>query len=188
MIVLGVDPGSQCTGYGVIACDGSGERMLHYGVLRLDRYDEHALRLKKIYDGIAAIAERYCPDECAIEMPVYGKNPQSMLKLGRAQSAAMIAVLNRDIPVTEYTPKEVKKAVTGQGNASKEQVRYMVRALLSIRDAPDQETMGADASDALAVGLCHIHRHAQGGTRKSASWKSFLRDNPNIVVEAARRP
>ena len=188
MIVLGVDPGSQCTGYGVIACDGSGERLLHYGALRLDRYDEHALRLKKIYDGIAAVAERYCPDECAIEMPVYGKNPQSMLKLGRAQAAAMIAVLNRDIPVTEYTPKEVKKAVTGQGNASKEQVRYMVRALLSIRDAPDQETMGADASDALAVGLCHIHRHAQGGTRKSASWKSFLRDNPNIVVEDARRP
>lgn len=183
MIVLGVDPGSQCTGYGVIACDGPGERMLDYGVLRLEQYEEHALRLKKIHDGIAAIAERYRPDECAIEMPVYGSNPQSMLKLGRAQSAAMIALLNREVPVAEYTPKQVKKAVTGRGNASKEQVRYMVRALLSIQDENGAETMGSDASDALAVGLCHIHRRAGGGARRAASWKSFLRANPHIVIE-----
>ncbi len=183
MIVLGIDPGSQCTGYGVIACDGAGERMLDYGVLRLDRCEDHALRLKKIYDGVAAIAERHCPDECAIEMPVYGSNPQSMLKLGRAQAAAMIAMLNREVPVTEYTPKQVKKAVTGRGNASKEQVRYMVRALLSIRDERDADAMGSDASDALAVGLCHIHRRAEGGARRPASWKSFLRANPHIVIE-----
>lgn len=183
MIVLGIDPGSQCTGYGVIACDGAGERMLDYGVLRLDRYEDHALRLKQIYDGVSAIAARHCPDECAIEMPVYGSNPQSMLKLGRAQSAAMIAMLNREVPVTEYTPKQVKKAVTGRGNASKEQVRYMVRALLSIRDEGGAEAMESDASDALAVGLCHIHRRAEGGARRPASWKSFLRANPHIVIE-----
>ena len=183
MIVLGIDPGSQYTGYGVITCDGSGERALEYGVLRLDRHDEHPLRLKKIYDEITAIAARVCPDECAIEMPVYGSNPQSMLKLGRAQAAAMMAILNREIPVTEYTPKQVKKAVTGRGNASKEQVRYMVRAILSIKDANDSKAMEADASDALAIGLCHAHRRAKGETRRPASWKSFLRANPHIVIE-----
>ena len=183
MIVLGIDPGSQYTGYGVIRCDGPEERALEYGVLRLDRYDEHPLRLKKIYDGITALAARFCPDECAIEMPVYGSNPQSMLKLGRAQSAAMIAILNREIPVTEYTPKQVKKAVTGRGNASKEQVRYMVRAILSIKDENDNKAMEADASDALAVGLCHVHRRAKGETQRPASWKSFLRANPHIVIE-----
>lgn len=183
MIVLGIDPGSQCTGYGVIASDRSGERALDYGVVRLGPREEHSLRLKIIYDEIAAVAARWRPDECAVEMPVYGKNPQSMLKLGRAQAAAMIALLNREIPVAEYTPKQVKKAVTGQGNASKEQVHYMVRAMLSIQDADDPKTMGADASDALAVGLCHIHRRAQGGNARSASWKSFLRANPDIVIE-----
>ncbi len=183
MIVLGIDPGSQYTGYGVISCDGPGEHILEYGVLRLGRYDEHQLRLKKIYDEITAIAARFCPDECAIEMPVYGSNPQSMLKLGRAQAAAMIAMLNREIPVTEYTPKQVKKAVTGRGNASKEQVRYMVRAILSIKDEDDNNAMEADASDALAVGLCHVHRHGKGGTQRPASWKSFLRANPDIVIE-----
>lgn len=156
---------------------------MEYGVLRLGRYDEHQLRLKKIYDEITAIAARFCPDECAIEMPVYGSNPQSMLKLGRAQAAAMIAMLNREIPVTEYTPKQVKKAVTGRGNASKEQVRYMVRAILSIKDEDDNNAMEADASDALAVGLCHVHRRGKGGTQRPASWESFLRANPDIVIE-----
>ncbi len=183
MIVLGIDPGSRYTGYGVVSCDGPGEHALEYGVLRLGRYDEHPLRLKKIYDEITAIAARFCPDECAIEMPVYGSNPQSMLKLGRAQAAAMIAMLNREVPVTEYTPKQVKKAVTGRGNASKEQVRYMVRAILSIKDEDDNSAMEADASDALAVGLCHAHRRAKGATQRPASWKSFLRANPHIVIE-----
>ena len=122
---------------------------------------------------------RISPDECAVEMPVYGRNPQSMLKLGRAQAAAMLAVLNRQIPVTQYTPKEVKKSVTGNGNASKEQVGYMVRALLSI---DEERKLNLDASDALATALCHAHRLTHSTrTRGYKDWASFLRANPGRV-------
>ncbi len=176
MIVLGIDPGSRHTGYGVLEVNGSRERVLEYGVLHLDGEDSHQLRLKRVYDRISEVLRRACPDECAIEMPVYGQNPQSMLKLGRAQAAAMMAVLNREIPVTEYTPKEVKKSVTGRGNASKQQVWYMVRAILKVNY--DAEEMLLDASDALAVGLCHAHRLAHGASGKHKSWESFVRANP----------
>lgn len=182
MIVLGIDPGSRFTGFGVVEVDGSKERVVEYGVLRLERHESHQLRLKEVYDRISDVAARVCPDECAIEMPVYGGNPQSILKLGRAQAAAMMAVLNREVPVTEYAPKEVKKSVTGRGNASKEQVWYMVRAILSIDDGVDELVL--DASDALAVGLCHAHRVAHGATsKKHASWESFLRANPNRIAD-----
>jgi crossover junction endodeoxyribonuclease RuvC len=181
MIVLGIDPGSRFTGFGVVEVDGSRECVIEYGVLRLERYDSHQLRLKEVYDRISEVAARVCPDACAIEMPVYGRNPQSMLKLGRAQAAAMMAVLNRQVPVTEYAPKEVKKSVTGRGNASKEQVWYMVRAILSI--AEDSDELMLDASDALAVGLCHAHRLAGGAPSKEhASWESFLKANPNRIA------
>ncbi|MEM1127528.1 MAG: crossover junction endodeoxyribonuclease RuvC [Bacteroidota bacterium] len=177
MIILGVDPGTRFAGYGVIAVEGRTERLVEYGVLDLDVHESHALRLKRIYDRISEVIDRCLPDECALEMPVYGRNPQSMLKLGRAQAAAMLAVLNRGIPATEYTPKEVKKSVTGKGNASKEQVAYMVGAIL---EAPDLSTTRLDAADALAVALCHAHRDrggADGGTHKD--WSSFLKANPN---------
>lgn len=181
MIVLGIDPGSQCTGFGVVEVEGSRERVIEYGVLRLEKHASHQLRLKEVYDRITEVAARLCPDECAIEMPVYGQNPQSMLKLGRAQAAAMMAVLNREVPVTEYAPKEVKKSVTGRGNASKEQVWYMVRAILSIADEADD--MLLDASDALAVGLCHAHRLSNGAAAtKHTSWESFLRANPDRIA------
>ncbi|MEX0747056.1 MAG: crossover junction endodeoxyribonuclease RuvC [Rhodothermales bacterium] len=178
MIVLGIDPGSRFMGYGILEVVGSRERIIECGVLQLDTEDDHQLRLKRVYDRVSEIASQYPPDECAIEMPVYGRNPQSMLKLGRAQAAAMMAVLNRQVPVTEYTPKEVKKAVTGKGNATKEQVSYMVRAILSI-DAPDRMTL--DATDALAVGLCHAHRLSHGASSKHKSWESFVRSNPGRV-------
>lgn len=182
MIVLGIDPGSRHTGYGVLEIDGSRETVLEFGVLHLDSDENHQIRLKQVYDRITEVAGRVCPDECAIEMPVYGRNPQSMLKLGRAQAAAMMAVLNRQIPVAEYTPKEVKKSVTGKGNASKQQVWYMVRAILEVTD--DSEAMLLDASDALAVGLCHAQRlsHGTSGRRKNQkSWESFLRANPGRI-------
>ncbi len=184
MIILGIDPGSRHTGYGVVAVDGNRQQMLEYGVLHLDTTDDHELRLKRIYDRITQVIERTLPDECAIEMPVYGRNPQSMLKLGRAQAAAMLAVLNRQIPVTEYTPKQVKKSVTGNGNAAKEQVRYMVRAILSIDDEhdPKLEKLLLDAADALAVGLCHAHRLARGApAQRHADWASFVRANPHRI-------
>jgi len=176
MIVLGIDPGSRHTGYGVLEIEGSNERMIEFGVLHLETDEDHQLRLKRVYDRITEVSKRVCPDECAIEMPIYGQNPQSMLKLGRAQAAAMMAVLNRQIPVTEYTPKEVKKSVTGRGNASKQQVWYMVRAILKVND--ESEAMLLDASDALAVGLCHAHRLSHASSGRSTSWESFIRSNP----------
>jgi len=179
MIVLGIDPGSQFTGYGVIEVEDGGERVIEFGVLRLDETADHHLRLKDIYDRVTACIDRCMPDECAIEMPVYGRNPQSILKLGRAQAAAILAALNRQIPVAQYTPKEVKKSVTGNGSASKQQVWYMVRALLSIAES---EEMALDASDALAVGLCHAHRGEIGTRSKSESWEAFVRENPERIL------
>lgn len=178
MIVLGIDPGSRFTGYGVLEIDGGRETVVEYGVLNLDKLETHVLRLRHIYERLSQVVERCLPDQCAIEMPVYGRNPQSMLKLGRAQAAAMLVALNREIPVTEYTPKEVKKSVTGNGNASKEQVWYMIRSILNITDA--DPTLGLDAADALAVGLCHAHRQSRGGkTTSYRDWESYLRANPD---------
>ena len=180
MIILGIDPGSRFTGYGVVeVARGKPERLIEYGALKLDTQDDHHLRLKHIYERITGVIERCLPDACAVEMPVYGRNPQSMLKLGRAQAAAMLAALNRGIPVTEYTPKEVKKAVTGVGQASKEQVAFMVRTLLGIEaDAPK---VTLDASDALAVAVCHAHRLAHGAARQHKNWADFVRSNPDRI-------
>ncbi len=180
MIILGIDPGSRFTGYGVLVLEGRKERLLEYGVLALDAQKSQELRLKYIYDRITQVTERCLPDACAIEMPVYGQNPQSMLKLGRAQAAAMLAVLNRQIPVVQYTPKEVKKSVTGNGNASKEQVWYMVRSILAIED--EHIELDLDASDALAVALCHAHRLAFGLGSAHRDWKSFVAAHPDRIV------
>ncbi|NNE33633.1 MAG: crossover junction endodeoxyribonuclease RuvC [Rhodothermales bacterium] len=180
MIVLGVDPGSRFTGYGVVDVVGSRSTVIDYGVFALDGRGDHHLRLREIYNHITALIDRCKPDECAIEMPVYGKNAQSMLKLGRAQAAAILAALNRDVPVVEYTPKEVKKSVTGNGAASKQQVWYMVRSILSITDESDR--MGLDASDALAVVLCHAHRGAAQKKASGGSWATFVRENPDRIV------
>ena len=178
MRILGIDPGSRHTGYGVIRVEGPRQTLVEYGVLSLAATDDHELRLKQIYDRLTQVIDRTLPDAAAVEMPVYGRNPQSMLKLGRAQAAAMLAVLNRQIPVTQYTPKEVKKAVTGTGNAAKEQVAYMVCSLLAIDDA---DPPGLDATDALAVALCHTHRRAPAGSaapQRHAGWAAFVRANP----------
>jgi crossover junction endodeoxyribonuclease RuvC len=180
MIVLGIDPGSRATGYGVIEIAGSERRVLAYGVLKSGDSRSHAIRLATIFEGLTAILDETKPDACAIEMPVYGRNAQSMLKLGRAQAAAMLAVVQRQIPVVEYTPKEVKKSVTGNGNATKNQVWFMVQKLLSIN-----ESRGLDASDALAVSLCHSHRLESGGKPdvSKSSWAAFVRANPDRVTE-----
>lgn len=176
-IVLGIDPGSRATGYGLLHVHDAGEEVIHYGVLHLDGSDSDRLRLKQIYDVVGGLIEEHLPDECAVEMPVYGQNPQSMLKLGRAQAAAMLAALNREVPVFEYTPKAVKKAVTGNGNASKKQVWYMVRAILEIGEEGPE--MGLDASDALAVSLCHAHRGETDQGAQHKDWAAFIRSNPD---------
>ncbi len=179
MIVLGIDPGSRHTGYGVIEIEDRKERLVEYGALHLDTHDAHEKRLKSIYDRLTKVIERCLPDVGAIEMPVYGSNPQSMLKLGRAQAAAMLAVLNRGIPVTEYSPKEIKKAVSGNGNASKEQVYFMVRTILEMPSEPDAMTL--DASDALAAAICHGQRLSHGAARSFKNWESFVRAHPDRV-------
>ena len=181
MTILGIDPGSNCTGYGVVEVTGSSETAPAQGVIRLDSDTPHIDRLKQIYDEVASLVSAHAPEVLAIEMPVYGKNPQSMLKLGRAQAAAMMAGLNHDLDVVEYTPKEVKKSVTGNGNASKQQVRYMIHAILEMEGAADD--IALDASDALAIALCHTNRRSHGATEQYSGWGSFVEANPDRIHE-----
>ncbi len=173
-IILGIDPGTVVMGYGVIMIEGNVISLLQYGVIHLEKYAEHSLKLKKIFERVSSIIKDFAPDEVALEAPFFGKNVQSMLKLGRAQGAAMAAALYHEIPITEYAPLKVKQSVTGNGRASKEQVANMIMRLLNIKEAPKL----LDATDALGVALCH---HYQGGkqVRASKSWSSFLKDNPD---------
>jgi len=175
MRILGIDPGSRVMGYGLITINGTNETYENAGSIHLDTDAAHQKRLQTIYQEVEALLDTYLPDACAVEMPVYGRNPQSMLKLGRAQAAAMLPPLNRTIPVTEYTPKAVKKSVTGNGNASKQQVAYMVCAMLSLQT----DALGLDATDAIAVALCHAHRHTADAPQRHTDWASFLRANPD---------
>ena len=175
-IILGLDPGTSVMGYGVILLKARKIILLQFGVIHLSKYTNHEMKLKKIFERVIGIIDEFQPDEVALEAPFYGKNVQSMLKLGRAQGVAMAAALSREIPITEYAPKKVKQSVTGNGNASKEQVAKMLMTLLEIKEAPKL----LDATDALAVALCH---HYQAGSLASSnkSWKSFLADNPSRV-------
>ena len=163
-------------GYGIIRILGSKYELLQFGVIHLSKYKNHETKLKKIFDRILSLIDDYLPDEIALEAPFYGKNVQSMLKLGRAQGVAMAAALSRDIPIVEYAPKKVKQSVTGNGNASKEQVAAMLKTLLKFDETPKL----LDATDALAVALCH---HFQGGKASvtAKSWKAFVTENPGRV-------
>lgn len=175
-IILGVDPGTQTMGYGVILVQHHQVKLLQFGVIHLSKLDSHELRLKKIFDRMITLIEEFHPDHVALEAPFFGKNVQSMLKLGRAQGVAMSAALSRQIPIVEYAPKKVKQSVTGNGNASKEQVAKMLMTLFKIKEAPKL----MDATDALAVAVCH---HYQNGTSKAGkkSWKAFVKENPGRV-------
>jgi len=172
-IIMGLDPGTNVMGYGLLLVTGQNLTLLQYGVIQLSKYEKHEVRLKKIFDRILALIEEFNPDEVALEAPFYGKNVQSMLKLGRAQGVAMSAALHRGLPIIEYAPKKVKQSVTGNGNASKEQVARMLMGLFKIKDLPEL----LDATDALAVAMCH---HYQNGSdkKKKTSWESFVKDNP----------
>ncbi len=177
-VILGVDPGTTVMGYGLVLVKNNQLRLIQYGVIHLSKYTTHELKLKKIFERILGIIDEYCPDEMALEAPFYGKNVQSMLKLGRAQGVAMAAALSRDIPITEYAPKRVKQSVTGNGNASKEQVAEMLKKLLFFKEAPKL----LDATDALAVAVTHYFQNgvsAQAAAGGSKSWKAFVSDNPN---------
>jgi len=176
-IILGMDPGTNLMGYGIIHARKNQIDLIQYGIIHLKKYETHELKLKKIFDRVISIIDEFNPDEVAIEAPFYGKNVQSMLKLGRAQGVAMAAVLYRNIPIKEYAPKKVKQSVTGNGNASKEQVAKMMQNLLHFKDIPKM----LDATDALAVALCHLYQEKVGVPGKK-SWKSFISDNPDRII------
>jgi crossover junction endodeoxyribonuclease RuvC len=175
-VILGVDPGTSVMGYGIIVVTGRKIKLLQYGVIHLKKYPNHEIKLKKIFERVIGLISDYSPDEVALEAPFYGKNVQSMLKLGRAQGVAMAAALSRQIPIVEYAPKKVKMSVTGNGNASKEQVAYMLSSLLSFNVADKM----LDATDALAVAVCH-HFQNQRPHGAGKNWKTFLKENPHRI-------
>ena len=178
MIVMGIDPGSAQTGYGVI---DHHNQVQGYGVLSFG--GDHMVRIQEIYREVTRLVQQYKPMTCAVEMPVYGSNPQAMLKLGRAQAAAMLAVLNQGVSVAQYTPKMVKRSITGNGNASKEQVAYMIGSLLKFSESPDG--ISHDATDALAVAVCHKERELtekKTDTPHYSGWSAFVRQNPDRVI------
>jgi crossover junction endodeoxyribonuclease RuvC len=177
-IILGIDPGTNVMGYGVILTEGKKFKLLQFGVIHLKKYETHELKLKKIFERICGILDEFTPDSMALEAPFYGANVQSMLKLGRAQGVAMAAALSKEIPITEYSPKKVKQSVTGNGNASKEQVAAMLQTLLGIEELPKL----LDATDALAVALCHHFHEGRVQSRgRTQGWKSFIEDNPTRI-------
>jgi crossover junction endodeoxyribonuclease RuvC len=175
-IILGLDPGTTVMGYGIICVKGSQLSLLQYGVIHLSKYEGHELKLKKIFDRVLHLIDEYHPDQVALEAPFFGKNVQSMLKLGRAQGVAMSAALFREIPIIEYAPRKIKQSVTGNGNASKEQVAKMLMTLLKIKELPKL----LDATDALAVALCH-HFQKSDAKKKPDSWNAFLNQNPGRI-------
>ncbi|MCH5236708.1 MAG: crossover junction endodeoxyribonuclease RuvC [Muribaculaceae bacterium] len=181
-IIMGVDPGTNVMGYGLLGINGRKLTPIVMGVITLNKMESHYLRLARIYSRITGLVEQYLPDELAIEAPFYGKNVQSMLKLGRAQGVAMAAALARDIPIAEYAPLKVKQAVTGNGGASKEQVANMLCYILKISQQERPELL--DATDALAVALTHYYESAKPTTGNTAkSWEQFLKQNPNRIVK-----
>ena len=179
-IIIGIDPGTNVMGYGVLGIKHRKPTLIAMGVLMLNKFDDRYLRLRRISERVTGLIEQYLPDEMAIEAPFYGKNVQSMLKLGRAQGVAMAAALVRDIPIAEYAPLKVKQAITGNGGASKEQVAEMLRRILSI----PQDTLDPhlDATDALGVALCHFYESSRSQTVRSyRSWKDFVARNPEKI-------
>lgn len=175
-IILGLDPGTTVMGYGIISIQSAKIQLLQFGVIHLSKYTGHELKLKKIFERVTSLLTEFHPDEVALEAPFYGKNIQSMLKLGRAQGVAMAAALSHEIPITEYAPKKVKQSVTGNGNASKEQVAKMLMTLFSLKELPKL----LDATDALAVAVCHHYQKGESKS-KSKSWEIYLKENAKRI-------
>jgi crossover junction endodeoxyribonuclease RuvC len=175
-IILGIDPGTTIMGYGIIRAVGKNPEMIALGVVDLRKFDDHFVKLKHIFERTVALIEMYHPDELAIEAQFFGKNVQSMLKLGRAQGVAVAAALSRSLPVFEYAPLKIKLAITGQGNASKEQVAAILQRLLNIQEMPEN----LDATDGLATAVCHFYQNKLlSGTKSVNGWKDFISKNPS---------
>lgn len=189
-VILGIDPGTTVMGYGVISTKGKVVEVLTLGVLKLDKYADYALKLKKIFERTIGLIDEYKPDELAIEAPFYGKNVQSMLKLGRAQGVAIAAAMSRELSVVEYAPKKIKQSITGNGNATKEQVSAMLQKQLKF--TPDPTFF--DATDGLAAAYCHFMQknlalHIKPtaakskipAKKKASSWEAFATQNPGKI-------
>lgn len=183
-IILGIDPGTTVMGWGVIRAVGNKPECLALGIIELHKYGNHYLKLQKIFERVIGLIEEYLPDEMALEAPFFGKNVQSMLKLGRAQGVAMAAGLSRDIPITEYAPLKIKMAVTGNGRASKEQVAGMLKQYLNLNDIPDK----LDATDGLAAALCHFFQNQNIQQPKAYNgWKDYINKNPGRASSGSKK-
>ncbi|MDC1326802.1 MAG: crossover junction endodeoxyribonuclease RuvC [Flavobacteriales bacterium] len=177
-IILGIDPGTTIMGFGIIKVVGKKMQFLQLNELILTKYSDHYLKLKLIFERTIELIDTFNPDEIAIEAPFFGKNVQSMLKLGRAQGVAMAAGLSREIPITEYSPKKIKMAVTGNGNASKEQVAKMLQSLLGLKELPKN----LDSTDGLAAAVCHFYNSGKTDIGKSyTGWSAFVKQNEGKI-------
>ena len=187
--ILGLDPGSRVMGYAILKCDGRDMKAVDIGVLRLHETQAHPDRLERIFDLVTSLIAEYSPLAVAVETPVYGKDPLAMLKLGRAQAACILAARLKLIEICEYYPKMVKKSVTGNGNASKSQVAFMLRKTIELAD----DKFPADATDALAVAWCHVIQSKSSaapipvvkrrGQDKKSAWADFVDSNPARITK-----
>jgi crossover junction endodeoxyribonuclease RuvC len=179
-IILGIDPGTNIMGYGLLKIIDNKPELLAMGILQLNKYEDHYLRLKKIFDRTLCLIEEFLPDELAIEAPFFGKNVQSMLKLGRAQGTAIAAALSKDLPIFEYAPLKIKMSITGNGRASKEQVADMLIRELKI--SKDALLPQLDATDGLAAAVCHyLQTNRPQMDKVYNSWKDYIAKNPKKV-------
>jgi crossover junction endodeoxyribonuclease RuvC len=177
-IILGIDPGTNLMGYGIIESRPRTPKLLAFGVVDLHKINDHYSKLQKIFERTLGLIDEFHPDEMAIEAPFYGKNVQSMLKLGRAQGSAISACLYRSIPIFEYAPRKIKQAITGEGNASKEQVAGILQNFLNFKDLPKN----LDATDGLAAAVCHYFQQPSGESVSAPkNWKEFIKKNPGRV-------
>lgn len=181
-IILGIDPGTNVMGYGLLRVKGNMAELLVMGVIDMRREQNPYTRLGKIFERVTGIIEAYNPNELAIEAPFFGKNVQSMLKLGRAQGVAIAAAIRQHIPIHEYAPLKIKMAITGNGSASKEQVASMLKRLLALKDEQMPHLM--DATDALAAAYCHFLQMGRPdtGAKHYSSWKDFAVKNQNRII------
>lgn len=177
--ILGIDPGTNILGYGVICIDSKGPHYVDMGVFDLRKITDPFEKLANIFAGVSELLEIHRPDELAVESPFYGKNAQVILKLGRAQGAALTAAVMKGIPVAEYAPRKAKIAICGNGAASKEQVAMMIQKTLKVELNPKH----LDATDALAIALCHHYQMSNplAGTGGKTDWKKFLENNPDRI-------
>ncbi len=187
-IIMGIDPGTNVMGYAMLGVNGKRPELIVMGVIKLSKFESHYLRLSRIYERVSGLIKEYLPDELAIEAPFFGKNVQSMLKLGRAQGVAIAAAIARDIPIAEYAPLTIKQSVTGSGSADKQRVATMLKHLLSIPDEKMPHLF--DATDALGAAVTHYYESAKPAQLKkgASSWEAFLKQHPDRVAPRRQKP